>query len=185
MKIFFVCFRGTTFRKAFGALGALICQLSLSRPTVLALSATLQNSVLQPTVKQLMLKSPRIITLPHSFTRFNFNFQLKNHQMERALYSILTPIADDLKQQKQDYPKTLIFSAHSTITPVTYFMAHRLGKDMYVDGVQRSSNKLVIQFHGQTDTGMQKEILNEFRKMNSRYCYCEKPVKPCLCDWFS
>ena len=179
MKIFFVCFRGTTFRKAFGALG-----LSLSRPTVLALSATLQNNVLQPTIKQLMLKLPRIITLPHSFARFNFDFQLKIHQMERALYSILTPIADDLKQQKQDYPKTL-FSAHSTITPVTYFMAHRLGKDMYVDGVQRSSNKLVIQFHGQTDTGMQKEILNEFRKMNSRYCYCEKPVKPCLYDWFS
>ena len=129
MKIFFVCFRGTTFRKAFGALGALICQLSLSRPTVLVLSATLQNNVLQPTIKQLMSKSRRIITLPHSFARFNFDFQLKNHQMERALYSILTPIADD-KQQKQDYPKTLIFSAHSTITPVTYFMANRLGMDM-------------------------------------------------------
>ena len=47
------------------------------------------------------------------------------------------------KQQKQDYPKTSGFSAHSTITSVTLFMAHRLGEDMYVDGVQRSSNKLV------------------------------------------
>ena len=89
--------------------------------------------------------------------------------MDCALISILTPIADDLKQQMQDYPKTSVFSGHCTITHVTFFMANRLREDMFVgDGIQRYSHKLVIQFQGQTDESMQKNILNEFVKPNSK-----------------
>ena len=56
-----------------------------------------------------------------------------------------------------------------TITHVTFFMANRLREDMFVgDGIQRYSHKLVIQFQGQTDESMQKNILNEFVKPNSK-----------------
>ena len=47
----------------------------ISTNCVLALSGSLQNSILQPTINQLMLKSPIIITLTYSFARFNVNFQ--------------------------------------------------------------------------------------------------------------
>ena len=98
-----------------------------------------------------------IITTTNIFARFNFDIEHKHLQMDCTLISILTPIADDLKQQMQDYPETSVFSGHCTINHVTFFMAHRLGEDMFVDGIQRYLHKLVIQFQRQTDERMQKK----------------------------
>lgn len=116
-----------------------------------------------------MLKSPLIINLPHNFSRFYFSIQQKHHRTDQALRSILTPIAERICNQKQSYPKTLIFAAHSIITPISYFFAHMLGDGIFVDGVKRAGAKLVIQFHGQTDAEMQKAILDELCKENSRW----------------
>ena len=76
-----------------------------------------------------------IITIPHIFASINFDIELKHHQMKSALYSILTQIADDLKQQMHGYPETSVFLGHCAITRVTFFMAHRLGVDMFVCGL--------------------------------------------------
>ena len=79
--------------------------------------------------------------------------------MERAF--ILTPTVDE--QQSRITQKHAYFW-QSTITPVTFFMAHRLGEDKFVDSFQRSLQALLIQFHSQTDASMPKDILKEFHE---------------------
>ena len=52
----------------------------ISTNCVLTHSGSLQNSILQPTINQLMLISPIITSLPYIFARFNFDFQPNTSQ---------------------------------------------------------------------------------------------------------
>ena len=67
---------------------------------------------------------------------FNFNIIKWNEYFVH-----FTPIANDLNEQEQDYPKAIVFSARSAITPLTFVMAHRLGENMLVDDAQYSLQK--------------------------------------------
>ena len=76
-------------------------------------------------------------------------------------------MADDLKKHA-GLPRN--FSIFITLyhNPCDIRHGSQTWEDTFVDWVQGSSHKLVIQFQGQTDKSMQKNILNEFVKPNSK-----------------
>ena len=70
-----------------------------------------------------------------------------------ALYSISTQIADDLIQHA-GLPRN--FSIFITLyhNPCDIRHGSQTWEDTFVDGVQGSTHKLVIEFHSQTDKNM-------------------------------
>ena len=160
----YFCFRGHTFRKPFFEIGT-IRSLIPKAVNVMALTATATSKIISVVTTQLAMDEPLIIGL--NADRSNIKYVVRPLQ---TVDTLSTTLAYELVTEHTNMPKTVIF-CHTLRDCADMFSALKQKLGPSITRPPGLPNILQLRvmtlFNGASTSEMRKEILDEFRKLDS------------------
>lgn len=164
----FFFYRGDDFRKDYANL-AMLCATFPTVPVV-ALTATASKKDICAISQSLNLKNPlEVIGNPNRPNIFYRKVFRKGDDID-FFEDMLKPIADDLKEQKVNYPITIIYLPLRWCGFVYKYFDRKLGDEQYFpsSAAAKPENRLFAQYHAPQTKAMKDQILNELSSSTSK-----------------
>ena len=162
----FVNYRGNDFRPEY-----LRCVELRSnfKTTILGLSATVNNEVLEDIHQHLQLTSTPLETVGLLPDRPNIFLEVV-HQSSYDHEGDLEWVVEGVRTKREKFPKTIIFAQTvDTVGSIYQEIKCALGRDAFYEGNREDiRNRFVTVFHGQIGEELREYVLDTFRMQDSR-----------------
>ena len=101
---------------------------------------------------------------------FTFPASTRRDRGEDKYRTILEPLCQSLKQEREKFPFTVIFGNLETISSCYSFFSHSMGNDQYAPkgAVHKAENRLFTQFHAQYPLKEKERIIDGLIKGTSK-----------------
>ena len=164
-RIFKLNFRGADFRPDY--IKSVELRSIFSNAPCLGLSATVNEKVLPDIMGHLHLYEHQVKVISAPPDRPNIFLEVV-HKKSYDFEEDLMWVVEGVKNEKEKYPKTLIFAQSvSQVSDIYEFMRATLGKNAYSAEGGDYHNRLLSMYHGQIAEALQKYTLDVFRKEDS------------------
>ena len=132
-------------------------------------TATASPTAQQQLIKTLRLNHPKLITVNPDRPNIMYRkvFRPPSMDTEKHLESILTPMVEQLKEEKEAYPMTIFYTDTSVISFAYAFFEKYMGADQYV-GSSVPENRLFAQYQQVYTDEMKQFIVKELCKDRSK-----------------
>ncbi|XP_028418840.1 mediator of RNA polymerase II transcription subunit 34-like [Dendronephthya gigantea] len=152
---------GSEFREDYGKLGVL-CALFPDVPC-LAMTATASRADINAIIDSLGLKNCKLVIGNPDRKNIFYSKGFRHGQDLDAIQCILMPIAEDLLEQRNEYPLTIVYVPLRLCGFAYKLFEHVLGSQQYfpVNSLPIPSNRLFAQFHSPQTNQMKEEILKQ------------------------
>ena len=161
---FIVLSRGTEFRKEFMNLAAL--RSFFPSVPFLALTATAPVTTIDLLRKSLCMNNYKLISASPNRKNIFLSKQLRSDTCHglKSYDDILLPIAYKLKEMRETYPQTIIYTKLKYCGYGYKLLERILGDNQYVNKTKNPADRLFTQFHSPQTCNMKADILSEMLK---------------------
>ena len=164
----YLCTARKDFRLCYGKLG-MLASLFPSLP-FLALTATANQQTKKEIVESLGLVEPVFIEINPDRANIFFSSRRRPDRGEDKLHPILTPLIQELQDQRQNSPLTLVYGNLETVSECFMFASKTMGDLQYepIGSAPLGKNRMFTQFHAQYPDHERKRIVEELTKDSSK-----------------
>ena len=160
----YLCTARKDFRPCYGKLG-MLASLFPSLP-FLALTATANQQTKKEIVESLGLVEPVFIEINPDRANIFFSSSRRPDRGEDKLHPILTPLIQELQDQRQNSPLTLVYGNLETVSECFLFASKTMGDLQYepIGSAPLAKNRMFTQFHAQYPDHEWERIVDELTK---------------------
>ncbi|XP_068736635.1 ATP-dependent DNA helicase Q4-like [Montipora capricornis] len=126
------------------------------------MTATATRKACREIIESLGMFNPAEVIGNPDRPNFYFSASTRPDRGEDKYRTILEPFVQSLKQERENFPFTVIFGNLETVSSCYNFFSHSMGNDQYTpkDALPKAENRLFTQFHAQYPLKEKERIID-------------------------